>query len=77
MDNPFDDEMAATESVTACFYKADQALWVDDRWKCPHCSGLNNEADGVCHCGFDRGGLADFHNRRTFSVAKLVMVLAL
>lgn len=30
MDNPFDDEMAATESVTACFYKADQALWVDD-----------------------------------------------
>jgi hypothetical protein len=80
MDNSFEyDDCPATgaEPLTACFYKAKQTFWVDGRWKCPHCAELNREGSAACSCGFDREELKAFSDQQAFSIAKLVIVLAL
>ncbi|MGH9585101.1 MAG: hypothetical protein ACRD4O_19450 [Bryobacteraceae bacterium] len=80
MDNSFEHyeyRTAGAEALAACFYMPGQSLWVEGGWKCPHCSDLNQEAEVRCHCGFDREELADFRDKRTFSIAKLVIVLTL
>lgn len=79
MDNSFPHKHSQLAGVglAACFLRPRQALWVEDKWNCPHCSELNGEATVVCGCGFSREHLADFGDHEVFSVAKLVIVLAL
>ncbi|MGH9610800.1 MAG: hypothetical protein ACRD34_14135 [Bryobacteraceae bacterium] len=79
--NPFfehdESQTITTKALAACFYHPDQPLWTADRWTCPHCSEVNQEAETECCCGFSLDDLTDFRNRNTISVAKLVMVLTL
>jgi hypothetical protein len=68
---------AGIETLTACFYKSQEWLWVDGQWKCPHCAALNEPSEMDCRCGFDRSEVPDSCDHDAFSVAKLVIVLAL